>query len=216
LLERERAIVTPLPGTTRDTVEETTAIGGIPVRLIDTAGLRIGGESPADQAEEFGIARSREALADADLVVAVLDASAPLANEERDLLHSLAGRPHIIARNKADLLPAHNAADEPGSLLTSALTGDGLDALRERLLTLLNASGSAATGGVLNSLRQQEAVQAALDGLAAAAAANVNRVPHEFLLTDLHTALRALDGLTGETTSDDILNRIFSTFCIGK
>jgi tRNA modification GTPase len=216
LLERERAIVTPLPGTTRDTVEETTAIGGIPVRLIDTAGLRIGGESPADQAEEFGIARSREALADADLVVMVLDASAPLANEERDLLHSLAGRPHIIARNKADLLPARNAADEPGSLLTSALTGDGLDALRERLLTLLNASGSAATGGVLNSLRQQEAVQAALDGLAAAAAANVNRVPHEFLLTDLHTALRALDGLTGETTSDDILNRIFSTFCIGK
>ena len=107
LLERERAIVTPLPGTTRDTVEETTAIGGIPVRLIDTAGLRIGGESPADQAEEFGIARSREALADADLVVVVQDASAHLAAEERDLLRSLAGRPHVIARNKADLLAEH-------------------------------------------------------------------------------------------------------------
>lgn len=216
LLERERAIVTPLPGTTRDTVEETTAIGGIPVRLIDTAGLRIGGESPADQAEELGIARSREALADADLVIVVLDASDPLANEERDLLHSLTARPHIIARNKADLLPEHNATDEPYSLLTSALTGEGLEALRERLLTLLNASGSAAVGGVLNSLRQQEAVQTSLNALAAAAAANADHVPHEFLLTDLHTALRALDSLTGKTTSDDILNRIFSTFCIGK
>lgn len=220
LLERERAIVTPLPGTTRDTVEETTAIGGIPVRLIDTAGLRIGGESPADQAEALGIARSREALADADLVVIVLDASAHLAHEEQELLHSLANRPHVIARNKSDLLnPATLPSTPyplPPAVLTSALTGDGLEALRERILTLLNASGSAATTGVLNSLRQQEAVQSALEALAAAASANANRVPHEFLLTDLHAALRALDSLTGETTSDDILNRIFSTFCIGK
>jgi tRNA modification GTPase len=220
LLERERAIVTPLPGTTRDTVEETTAINGIPVRLIDTAGLRVGGESPADQAEALGIARSREALADADLVIVVLDASVRFTEEERELLHSLAGRPHLVARNKADLLntrtPESTITDEPASLLTSALTGEGLQALRERILTLLNASGSAAAGGVLNSLRQQEAVQTALDTLAAAATANANRVPHEFLLTDLHNALRALDSLTGQTTSDDILNRIFSTFCIGK
>jgi tRNA modification GTPase len=216
LLERERAIVTPLPGTTRDTVEETTAISGIPVRLIDTAGLRIGGESPADQAEELGITRSREALADADLAIVVFDASADLADAERELLDSLADRPHVIARNKSDLLPSQSTPDEPDSLLTSALTGEGLEALRERILALLNASGSIATSGVLNSLRQQEAVQTALDALAAAAAANSNHIPHEFLLTDLHTALRALDSLTGETTSDDILNRIFSTFCIGK
>jgi tRNA modification GTPase len=223
LLDRDRAIVTPIPGTTRDTVEETTAIGGIPVRLIDTAGLRLAGDSPADQAEELGIARSREALADADLAIVVLEASTHINPEEQDLLQSLAGRPHIIARNKADLIHSHSPsgagadeADEPGSLLTSALTGYGLGALRERILNLLNASGSPAAGGMLNSLRQQEAVQSALDALAAAATANANRVPHEFLLTDLHTALRALDSLTGQTTSDDILNRIFSTFCIGK
>jgi len=220
LLDRDRAIVTPLPGTTRDTVEETTALGGIPIRLIDTAGLRLAHESPADQAEALGIARSREALADADLVLLVLDATAPTTPEELALLDSFAARPHLVARNKADLVATSAAFfDEPSdadSLLTSALTGQGLDTLRARILTLLNASGSAATTGVLNSLRQQQAVASALDALAAASIANANAIPHEFLLTDLHAALRFLDTLTGETTSDDILHRIFSTFCIGK
>src|SRR5581483_9648937 len=104
LLERERAIVTPLPGTTRDTVEEATAVGGVPLRLIDTAGLRLAGESPADEAEALGIARSHEALADADLVLVVLDANAVVADQEADLLASLDARPHLVVRNKADLL----------------------------------------------------------------------------------------------------------------
>lgn len=218
LLERERAIVTPLPGTTRDTVEEAMAVGGIPLRLIDTAGLRLAGESPADEAEALGIARSREAMADADLVVVVLDATATAGEEERGLLRSLDGRPHVVVRNKSDLLPEMQprAEDESGSLLTSALTGEGLEDLRARILGLLHAEGDAAASGVLNSLRQQQAVEAALESLAAAEAANENGIPHEFLLADLHGALRALDSLTGQTTSDDILSRIFSTFCIGK
>jgi tRNA modification GTPase len=219
LLERERAIVTPLPGTTRDTVEEAMAVGGIPLRLIDTAGLRLAGESPADEAEALGIARSREALADADLVVVVLDATTAVGAEESELLRSLNGRPHLIARNKSDLRGATDQPqmdDEPDSLLTSALTGEGLEQLRSGILQLLRAEGDAAMGGALNSLRQQEAVKGALESLAAAETANENRIPHEFLLADLHGALRALDSLTGQTTSDDILNRIFSTFCIGK
>jgi tRNA modification GTPase len=219
LLERERAIVTPLPGTTRDTVEEAMAVAGIPLRLIDTAGLRLAGESPADEAEALGIARSREALADADLVVVVLDATAAVSPEETELLRSLDGRPHVTVRNKSDLLkPADppNAGDESGYLLTSALTGEGLEPLRAGILQLLHAEGDAATGGVLNSLRQQQAVETALESLTAAETANESGIPHEFLLADLHGALRALDGLTGQTTSDDILNRIFSTFCIGK
>jgi tRNA modification GTPase len=215
LLQRERAIVTPLPGTTRDTVEEAMAVGGIPLRLIDTAGLRLTGESPADEAEALGIARSREALADADLVVVVLDATASVSGEETELLQSLDGRPHVVVRNKSDLA---NAAlvKEADSLLTSALTGEGLEDLRAAILRLLHAEGDAATGGVLNSLRQQQAVEAALESLTAAEIANDGGIPHEFLLADLHGALRALDSLTGQTTSDDILNRIFSTFCIGK
>lgn len=215
LLARERAIVTPLPGTTRDTVEESMAVGGIPLRLIDTAGLRLAGESPADEAEALGIARSREALADADLVLVVLDATATVSSEESGLMLSLDGRPHIIVHNKSDL-PAATHANEPTSLSTSALTGEGIESLRSRILQLLHAEGGAATGGVLNSLRQQQAVEAALESLAAAETANENGVPHEFLLADLHGALRALDSLTGQTTPDDILNRIFSTFCIGK
>jgi tRNA modification GTPase len=215
LLERERAIVTPLPGTTRDTVEEAMAVGGIPLRLIDTAGLRLAGESPADEAEALGIARSREALADADLVVVVLEATAGISKEEKELLQSLDGRPHIIVRNKSDLTDA-TRVNEAGSLLTSALTGEGLGDLRAAILRLLHAEGDAATGGALNSLRQQQAVEAALNSLAAADTANEDGIPHEFLLADLHGALRALDSLTGQTTSDDILNRIFSTFCIGK
>jgi tRNA modification GTPase len=213
LLERERAIVTPLPGTTRDTVEEAMAIGGIPLRLIDTAGLRLAHEAPADEAEALGIVRSREALADADLVVMVLDAAAPISDEEAALLESLSSRPHLLVRNKADLLNENTSAS---GLLTSALTGDGLDDLRGGILRLLQAEGGSATEGVLNSLRQQEAVKAALDAVEAAETANNSGIPHEFLLADLHGALRALDTLTGQTTSDDILNRIFSTFCIGK
>lgn len=219
LLARERAIVTPMPGTTRDTVEEATAVGGIPLRLIDTAGLRLAGESPSDEAESLGIARSREAMADADLVVVVFDATAGVSAEETEVLGSLDGRPHLIVRNKADLVsevPQRSGESEPDSLLTSALTGEGLEELRARILRLLHAEGDAATGGVLNSLRQQQAVEAALESLAAAETANENGIPHEFLLADLHGALRALDSLTGQTTSDDILNRIFSTFCIGK
>ena len=218
LLQRERAIVTPLPGTTRDTVEEAMAVGGIPLRLIDTAGLRLAGESPVDEAEALGIARSREALADADLVVVVLDATTAVSEEETALLRSLDGRPHVVVGNKSDLLESTppRGKDEPGSLLTSALTGEGLEDLRAAILRLLHAEGDAATGGVLNSLRQQQAVETALESLAAAETANEGRIPHEFLLADLHGALRALDSLTGQTTSDDILNRIFSTFCIGK
>jgi len=218
LLERERAIVTPLPGTTRDTVEEATALGGVPLRLIDTAGLRLAGESPADEAEALGIARSREALADADLVVVVLEANYDLSAEETEIIRSLESRPHLTVRNKADLLPpcGHTLFPATDSLFTSAITGEGLEALRAAIIRLLNAGGDAVTGGVLNSLRQQEAVTAALESLAAAETANETGVPHEFLLADLHAALRALDTLTGQTTSDDILNRIFSTFCIGK
>ena len=218
LLQRERAIVTPLPGTTRDTVEEAMAVGGIPLRLIDTAGLRLAGEPPVDEAEALGIARSREALADADLVVVVLDATTAVSEEETALLRSLDGRPHVVVGNKSDLLESTppRGKDEPGSLLTSALTGEGLEGLRAAILRLLHAEGDAATGGVLNSLRQQQAVATALESLAAAETANEGRIPHEFLLADLHGALRALDSLTGQTTSDDILNRIFSTFCIGK
>jgi tRNA modification GTPase len=213
LLARERAIVTPLPGTTRDTLEESLSLGGIPLRLIDTAGLR---DTAADEAEQHGIARTQEVLADADLILLVHDATQPLTSEESSLAASLAGRPHLVVENKIDLLTTESFATGEDTVHTSTLTGAGLDDLRAAVLTQLNAAGSLAEAGLLNNLRQQQAVAATITALRSAEAANAASLPHEMILLDLHTALGALDSLTGATTADDILARIFSTFCIGK
>ncbi len=216
LLDRSRAIVTPIAGTTRDTVEETLSLSGIPIRLIDTAGLRGTSEAPADEAEAQGIARSREALADADLVLLIHDATQELSEEEQALLQELASRPHVVVRNKIDLLATPFSQLGGCKVFTSAITGEGLDVLRTAILSELQAEGALTESGALNNLRQQEAVIAALDALTAAELANAHGLPHEVLLMDLHAALRALDALTGVTTTDDILGRIFSAFCIGK
>ena len=219
LVERERAIVTATPGTTRDTITERISLDGIPLELVDTAGLRETGE----EVEQLGIARSREALADAALVLIVLDATQPLNDEERLLLASVENRPSIVVRNKCDLV-----GKEPGGcdargriedkipvLSTSALTGEGIAELRERIVALATG-GAAAEPGLLTNLRQHQAVSGALTALADATTANEGRIPHEMILLDLYRALAALDSLTGQTTTDDILNLIFSTFCIGK
>jgi len=222
LLERERAIVTPLPGTTRDTVEESLALGGIPLRLIDTAGLRGDSDDEIDAAEQMGIARSHEALADADLVLLIHDATLDVTVGELRLEASVGGRPHLVVYNKVDLLgDERERMDEVelsggSAIRTSALTGEGLEALRDAILAQLGAAGSLAESGALNNFRQQEAVGSALAALSAAGAANDSGLPHELILMDLHHALQALDSLTGVTTPDDILARIFATFCIGK
>jgi tRNA modification GTPase len=214
LVQRERAIVTATPGTTRDLVTERISLDGIPLELVDTAGLREG----LEEAEQLGIARSREALADAALVLVVLDATQPLNDEERRLLEAVQGRPALVVVNKSDLARAEDAADTLGgvpTLRTSALTGEGIAELRERILALATG-GAASEPGMLTSLRHHQAIATALAALGDAAEANANGIPHEMILLDLYRALWALDSLTGQTTSDDILNLIFSTFCIGK
>jgi tRNA modification GTPase len=218
LVERDRAIVTATPGTTRDTVSEWISLEGIPLELVDTAGLREGLHGSLEEAEQLGIRRSREALADAALVVVVLDATEALNDEERRLLAAVEGRPALVAVNKSDLMEAGRALPDCAglpTLATSALTGDGIAELRKRILELATG-GAAAEPGILTSLRHQQAIAAALAALADAAQANASSIPHEMILLDLYRALWALDSLTGQTTPDDILNLIFSTFCIGK
>jgi tRNA modification GTPase len=223
LVERDRAIVTATPGTTRDLVTERISIGGIPIELVDTAGLREGPHANIDEIELLGIHRSREALADAALVLVVLDATQPLNDEEHRLLAAVESRPAIVAVNKSDLLDQHQEAGAPGldfetgesTISTSALTGEGIAELREKILALATG-GAAAEPGMLTNLRQHQAVTTALAALADAATANAAAIPHEMILLDLYRALWALDSLTGQTTPDDILNLIFSTFCIGK
>jgi tRNA modification GTPase len=215
LVERERAIVTATPGTTRDLVSETVAIGGIPVRLVDTAGIR----RALDEAESIGIRKSMEALADADLVLVVLDASRPLADEDNELLSQVAGRPAIAVENKSDILSCEFSvlSSQLTRVRTSATTGEGIPELRNQILRhVAGETGVQAETGFLTNLRHQERVRESLTALGAAKVAVENKVPHEMLLLDLYNALRPLDEITGATTTDDILNLIFSTFCIGK
>jgi tRNA modification GTPase len=231
LVEKERAIVTAAPGTTRDLVSETVAIGGIPVRLVDTAGIR----RALDEAESIGIRKSMEALADADLVLVVLDTSQPLAQEDHDLLAQVSDRPAIAVENKCDLGTYHVAADalSAGSgqvfvrpafsddhiphVRTSAVTGDGLAELRAEILRHAGGeAGPQTEPGFLTSVRHQELIKESIAALDTGRIAIVQKVPHEMILMDLYNSLRALDKITGATTTDDILNLIFSTFCIGK
>jgi tRNA modification GTPase len=222
LVERERAIVTAIPGTTRDTVTERIALGGIPLELVDTAGLREASQA-SDEVERLGIVRSREALADAAIVLVVLDASAidptgELHPDERKLIEAVQGRAALIAANKSDLaanLPQLSEGTDLPVLLTSAVTGAGLAELRAAILKLATG-GAAAEPGMLTSLRHHRSITQAIGGLDDARRAVTNAIPHEMVLLDLYRTLWALDSLTGQTTPDDILNLIFSTFCIGK
>ena len=215
LLEKERAIVTAVPGTTRDVVTERLSLGGIPVELVDTAGLR----ETMDEAEAIGVRKAREVLADADVVLVVLEASVPLREDERQLMASLEGRRALVVRNKCDLPGAEGDYGEEiplPSLRVSALTGEGLQRLRDALGESVRNPAAEGESGILTSLRQFEAVDGALQALQAARDAAQQAIPHEMVLLDLYATLRQLDSLTGETTAEDILNRIFSGFCIGK
>jgi tRNA modification GTPase len=229
LVERERAIVTATPGTTRDLVSETVALEGIPVKLVDTAGIR----RALDEAESIGIRKSIEALVDADLVLVVLDASQARNAEDEELLEQVATRRGIAVENKIDLAngrepKADGANAVPGDrgpsaanglpvVFTSALTGAGIPELRTEILRQVSGEGGAQMeSGFLTNARHGGLVENALHALDAASAAVTQNVPHEMLLLDLYNALRPLDEITGATTTDDILGLIFSTFCIGK
>lgn len=200
LLERDRAIVTDIPGTTRDSISETAAIEGIPVKLVDTAGIR----ESADLVETLGVGRSYQAMADADVTLVVIDG--PLNEEDQRIISRVSGR-MVLAANKCDL-----GGVAPG-IPVSALTGQGIAELRRAILPEAQAANEE---GFITSVRHERLLQEALESLQRAAVAIEQNIPHEMLLLDLYSALAPVDAITGATTADDILNRIFSTFCIGK
>ena len=209
LLEQDRAIVTEIPGTTRDLVSETASIGGIPVKLFDTAGIR----ETDERVESLGIERSLQAMADADLTLVVIDASQPVSAEDESLIARAAGRPLVVA-NKCDLAVARTS---PSTLPVSALTGQGIPELREAILEAVAPKGAfEQETGFITSLRHEQLLRESVGYLEKAGAAVEAAIPHEMLLLDLYAALRPIDAITGATTADDIINRIFSTFCIGK
>jgi tRNA modification GTPase len=190
------------------------AIGGIPVKLVDTAGIR----KALDEAESIGIRKSMEVLADADLVLVVLDASQGETAEDTKLLRQAENRPLIVVGNKCDLgVRSPRPGRSAQRVLTSAVTGEGIAELRAEILRHIGGeAGTQAESGFLTNVRHQGLIRDSLGALDAARTAVAGKIPHEMLLLDLYNGLRPLDAVTGATTTDDILNLIFSTFCIGK
>jgi tRNA modification GTPase len=222
LLRTDRAIVTPVPGTTRDVLEETLNIRGIPVRLFDTAGLR----ETTDVAEQEGVRRSRAAMEQADLLLVLLDGSVPLEPEDRALV--LPGRNKKVALiiNKTDLPTAiapddlqamRNAVPGDATVWISAQTGAGLDDLRDTIRNLvLRPEFEPGETAVVTALRHRTGLVKAIEALNKSIESIKGRLPSEFVALDLRGALDALGDITGATTTDDILDYVFSQFCIGK
>jgi tRNA modification GTPase len=211
LLEQDRAIVTEVPGTTRDLVSEATSLEGIPVKLVDTAGIR----ESKDLVETLGIERTYQAMADADLTLLVLDLSAELTQEDKSLVQKLQDRRPIVVGNKSDL--ERRLSDFTDLIPVSAMTGEGITCLQQAILRRLAPEGLAKPeSGSITSIRHEALLRESLEALENAYRAVEFQIPHEMLLLDLYAALRPIDAITGATTADDILNRIFSTFCIGK
>ena len=220
LLDLDRAIVTEIPGTTRDLIEEVITLGGIMVRLSDTAGLR-----PArDRLEELGIQRTRARLAQADLVLYLLDGSAPLTREDREALEELAGRRALAVINKVDLPPVLRETDLQGAtslplVPISALTGQGIEALKQAIVDLALGGGLKLTGEMVTQARHQQHLENCLEYLAQARGLLVNyhEAPAwELVALELRGAIREVGEITGQEVGDEVLERIFSEFCLGK
>lgn len=222
LLKTDRAIVTPIPGTTRDVLEEVLNIRGIPVRLLDTAGIR----ETADPVEQEGVKRSRAAQEQADLLLIVLDGSMPLTAEDRALLGSVPpgmDQKRLLVVNKADLPvlidPAALPPAGPDCAVSriSAKTGAGLDELRDRIRALLiNPDFEARETVLVTHLRHHAALHRTLDALTTVRASVEAQAAGELIAMDLRAAIDALGEITGAVSTDDILDRIFREFCIGK
>ena len=218
LLGYERAIVTPVAGTTRDTVEERLRLGGVLLRLIDTAGLR----DTSDEAERQGVARSRSAAQQAELVLAVVDASRPLEEEDLAALALAQSAPRgILVLNKSDR-PALLGKEELSARFSlpavslSALTGDGISELQQLVSSLFPREDAALSGEWLTNARQADAARRALRSLSDARSGLASGFTPDAVLTDVEAALSALGELTGKTLRSDITDRIFSRFCVGK
>jgi len=218
LAGEERAIVTETPGTTRDYLHADVSVGGIPVTLIDTAGLR----ETSDPVEREGVRRSREIVASADLVLFVLDGSRKASPPDRSAYEEVATLPHLVLWNKSDLAAAEEGsgfagAGTRGSLRVSAKTGEGMEELLAAVAReVAPGEGAIRAHAPLTRARQRLAVERALAALSRASAAAADRLPLEFPAADVREAAGALAELLGEVAPEEVLDAIFGEFCIGK
>lgn len=218
LLVLDRAIVTAIPGTTRDSLSEMINLQGVPVLLTDTAGVR----DATDEVESLGVERTRRSIADADLVVIVLDGSQPLTLEDINVFNEVAEISYIIALNKSDLDTfesnrAESLKDSAVAVVSvSAKTGEGLDALRAAILEPFATFDTNDTGLLITDARHFDLLQRTHAALFSAQSLFEQRASEELVLVGFYDGLRFIGEITGETTPDDILSQIFATFCIGK
>jgi tRNA modification GTPase len=215
LAGHERAIVTIVPGTTRDLVSERVDVNGLAVTLVDTAGVR----TTADVVEREGVDRARRAASVATLILVVLDQSEPLRDDDREVLEATKGRPRVIVRNKADLTASWNESVVPeDSVAVSATTGAGMDRLRVAVVEALTSREELRDPPAISNARHIALLENTLTHLhrAAGAASAGVETPEEFLLTDLQQARALLEEITGRRTTEDLLQHIFERFCIGK
>lgn len=215
LVRTERAIVTDVPGTTRDTLSEAIDIAGVPVVLTDTAGLR----ETTDNIESLGIERTHRAMGDADVVLLVLDGSHPIGPEDRELLKQTSDARRLVVMNKSDLPsfePLARCVEGVEAVNVSARTGEGLSTLHGAIAAKLNSFGAENGSLLITNARHYELLCSAKRELELARACFRDRHSEELVLAPLHNALKLLGQITGETTTEDILSEIFATFCIGK
>jgi tRNA modification GTPase len=217
LLSSDRAIVTEIPGTTRDTISEVINIEGIPVLITDTAGVR----SSQDRIEELGIERTRRAIADADLILVILDGSQPLIEEDKKIIREASENQCVIILNKSDLEGfCINNAQQIGENLVpipvSAKTGRGLDVLCSEIVKPFSSNHLDENSFVITNARHYDLLRRTSDALYSSKDLIRQSVSEELILAKLYEALRFLGEITGETTPEDILSQIFSAFCIGK
>ena len=219
LLAQSRSIVAEMPGTTRDLVSEITNLEGIPVRLQDTAGIH----QSDDPIERLGMDRSLQAIADADAILLVVDMSKPQSPQDAALRQQLSPLSCIAVMNKSDLPSVWSAEEKQDfagrwpQVEVSAKTGSGIEALRTAILNgLLGMEGMRQDALVITNLRHLHALEAAERDLARAANSLQEGLSEEFALMDLHSGLKTLGAITGETSVDDLLTEIFSRFCVGK
>jgi tRNA modification GTPase len=218
LLMSDRAIVTDIPGTTRDSLSEMLSLQGVPVLLTDTAGLRVS----EDVIENLGVERTRRAIADSDLVIFVIDGSQSLVREDEEIFEEIAPNPHLIALNKSDLKSFNQhslgwKSNQTTAVVSlSAKTGVGLDDLRAAILQPFTVGDINNAGLLVTDARHFDLLQRTQAALCSSIALLALRVSEELVLVGLYDALRFLGEITGETTPDDVLSQIFATFCIGK
>jgi tRNA modification GTPase len=228
LLKEDRAIVTPIPGTTRDVISELANLQGIPVRLVDTAGYRIS----KDTIELEGLKRTKIEMSEADMLLLLVDTSAEINEEDLQLKRQIAERKHLVVFNKIDVAPpelirenrkkfeeepAQDDAPSPEVVEVSVLTGDGLDRLKDSVVAASQVLRKDKTEGVLlSSMRHKDALTRARRSLSLVEKSLKKGMSPEFVALDVRASLDAIGEVVGKTVTDDILNKIFSEFCIGK